>query len=135
MSLSSGTCVNFETVVHELGHVVGFWHEQSRPDRDEHVTIHYENIRTDATKQFQKLSPNSLNEMSTPYDAVSVMHYRENSFSNGRGYTIESKHGIPLSNVELSPIDVLQIRKLYNCPKSKHIFSSAVMNICNILII
>ena len=37
-------CDKFGIVVHELGHVVGFWHEHTRPDRDEWVTIILENI-------------------------------------------------------------------------------------------
>lgn len=38
-------CDKFGIVVHELGHVVGFWHEHTRPDRDRHVSIVRENIQ------------------------------------------------------------------------------------------
>jgi len=38
-------CDKFGIVVHELGHVIGFWHEHTRPDRDEHVSIIRDNIQ------------------------------------------------------------------------------------------
>lgn len=37
-------CDKFGIVVHELGHVIGFWHEHTRPDRDNHVEIISKNI-------------------------------------------------------------------------------------------
>ena len=38
-------CDKFGIVVHELGHVIGFWHEHTRPDRDQHIEILYQNIQ------------------------------------------------------------------------------------------
>ncbi|KAJ8980750.1 hypothetical protein NQ317_013755 [Molorchus minor] len=46
------TCDRFGVVVHELGHVVGLWHEHTRPDRDNHVTIVKENIMSDCKTDY-----------------------------------------------------------------------------------
>ncbi|GFY71436.1 tolloid-like protein 1, partial [Trichonephila inaurata madagascariensis] len=45
-------CDKFGIVVHELGHVVGFWHEHTRPDRDKHVQIINKNIMTGEVTPF-----------------------------------------------------------------------------------
>ena len=46
-------CDKFGIVVHELGHVVGFWHEHTRPDRDQWVTIIRDNIMVGEWKMFE----------------------------------------------------------------------------------
>ena len=67
-------CTQFGSVSHEVGHVLGFYHEQSRPDRDDHVTILRHNIRAGRGHNFLKYSRGEITT-DEPYDIGSVMHY------------------------------------------------------------
>ena len=53
LSLGPG-CVEHGVVLHELLHTLGLWHEQSRLDRDDYVTIHWDNIEAGMEDQFAK---------------------------------------------------------------------------------
>ena len=44
LSLVKPQCIDKGTVIHELLHALGFWHEHSRPDRDEHIQVIWNNI-------------------------------------------------------------------------------------------
>lgn len=55
MSLGPG-CVHVGIVMHELMHAAGFWHEQSRHDRDFYVTINWRNIKYGKHHNFEKVS-------------------------------------------------------------------------------
>lgn len=76
-------CDKFGIVVHELGHVVGFWHEHTRPDREDHVVIEKNNIMPGQEYNFNKLTEEEVNSLGQPYDYDSIMHYARNTFSKG----------------------------------------------------
>jgi hypothetical protein len=107
-------------VAHELLHALGFWHEQSRPDRDDYVKINWENVASGEEHNFEKYSFDQSQDLGTPYDYSSIMHYEWNAFSKSwLSPTIEPlQKGVTLLNAQfktLSPVDVEEIRKYYNC--------------------
>ncbi len=132
--------VNGSLIVHELVHVLGFNHEQTRPDRDYYVTIKYENIAPSIIFLFNNvlftfflnisynidhirdfiIEPNFF-DLTTPYDLKSIMHYNSNAFCLKQGsitiQSISEPKNIP-NNVELSEIDIMEIRMLYNCTET-----------------
>jgi hypothetical protein len=61
---------------HELGHVLGFFHEHQRWDRDQYVTIHYENIKPGRASDYDWVPRTNWITSGTPYDYRSIMHYR-----------------------------------------------------------
>uniref|UniRef100_A0A8C4GR64 Metalloendopeptidase n=1 Tax=Dicentrarchus labrax TaxID=13489 RepID=A0A8C4GR64_DICLA len=78
-------CDKFGIVVHELGHVIGFWHEHTRPDRDQHVSIIRDNIQPGQEYNFLKMEPGEVDSLGEVYDFGSIMHYARNTFSRLTG--------------------------------------------------
>ncbi|XP_031552406.1 protein SpAN-like isoform X2 [Actinia tenebrosa] len=86
-------CNVMGVVAHEIAHALGFWHEQSRPDRDRYVTINWRNIASGVRHNFNKYSTSMINSRGVSYDYDSLMHYSAGAFTvNGRP-TIVAKGG------------------------------------------
>ena len=71
-------------VMHELMHAAGFWHEQSRADRDDYITINWSNIRKGMEYNFLKYDLRKIDHLGAKYDTCSVMHYGAYAFAKVR---------------------------------------------------
>ncbi|VDL69291.1 unnamed protein product [Nippostrongylus brasiliensis] len=118
VSLGDG-CIQKGIIIHELMHAVGFFHEQSRADRDEHVIINWSNVESGLQDQFDKYSLNMIDHLETEYDYGSVMHYAPTAFSKNGKATIEPrKKGVEIGQrIDFSDTDLYKINKLYDCPQ------------------
>lgn len=66
------------TLLHELGHVLNLWHEQSRPDRNAYVRVNLVNVPDDLDHNFEMEDDASVYG---PYDFASLMHYGQCDFA------------------------------------------------------
>jgi len=113
------TCMKQGIIQHELMHALGFFHEQSRSDRDNYVTINWNNIKKGHEHNFNKYS--STKNQGQPYDYGSLMHYGSTEFGSwgilGPKHTITPKRkGVKIGQRNgPSAIDIQEIRLLYNC--------------------
>jgi len=115
-------CNYLGTVIHEMMHAIGFYHEHTRLDRDQYVTIYWNNIVNGRESQFKKYPHGEADYLGESYDYDSVMHYPRDGFGveiNGRRLATVVPKDKPWRKIgqrnSFSTIDVNQINKLYNC--------------------
>ncbi|XP_022808804.1 zinc metalloproteinase nas-15-like [Stylophora pistillata] len=110
-------CWTAGEVAHEIAHALGFYHEQSRPDRDEYVTINWNNIVEAEKVNFAKYGPSRINTLGVPYDYRSLMHLDDKAFSkNGEPTIVPKQAGIQIGQRESpSALDIKQMNLLYKC--------------------
>jgi hypothetical protein len=100
-------------IAHELGHVLGLWHEQARLDRDIYIDVHWENIEVEHFHNFNRRVGEGQNQGHYDYD--SIMHYSENAFSkNGKPTLVPRISGFKIGQrTHLSVGDIASVSALY----------------------
>lgn len=85
-NITLGKNCSLGNAIHEIGHTLGLWHEQSREDRDNFITIVWENIKPDYKHDFDQHI--SDGDDIGNYDYGSIMHYNSKAFSKDGQPTI-----------------------------------------------
>ncbi|PRD34275.1 UNVERIFIED_CONTAM: Astacin-like metalloprotease toxin 2 [Trichonephila clavipes] len=119
LSLGRG-CEYIGVVIHELGHAIGLYHEHTRFDRDNWITIYENNVIPGQLHNFARID--KYQELSfTPYDYESIMHYGNYAFSKEPHQlrTMVAKDGTrllePYERKGFTKNDIYTINKLYRC--------------------
>lgn len=117
--------------IHEIGHTVGLWHEQSREDRDQFVRIAWENIIPDAIHNFDQHITDG--DDIGVYDYASIMHYPPKAFSSNGEDTIVTLGGeLVGQRMGLSDGDVAAVVELYpEVLGTSHIYTASLIELAN----
>lgn len=109
--INIGSC-GFGSIVHEMLHTAGLWHEQSRADRNENITILWDNIKEDKKHNFKRHVSDGIDI--GQYDCNSIMHYSAFAFSKNSMPTIQSENCETFGQRRgMSIRDIAAINQLY----------------------
>jgi hypothetical protein len=110
--ISLGTGCGVGAAIHEIGHAIGLWHEQSRSDRDQFIEVILANVAPNRRHNFDMhiQDGDDLGQ----YDFDSIMHYPATAFSINGQPTIRARNGQIFGQRNgLSAGDIAAVRLMY----------------------
>ncbi|XP_027794098.2 meprin A subunit alpha [Marmota flaviventris] len=137
-NLSIGQGCDYKAIVeHEILHALGFYHEQSRTDRDDYVNIWWDEITSGHQHNFNIYDDNFITDLNTPYDYESIMHYGPFSFNKNDSIpTITTKipefNSIIGQRLDFSTIDLERLNRMYNCTTTHTFLDHCTFEMTNI---
>lgn len=114
----AGGCLSQGIAIHEAIHVVGYLHMHSAIDRDNYVSIMWDNIAPDMRHNFDQVDPEWFSNFNTAYDLRSIMHYPRWAFSiNGQDTVVphDSSYLNVIGANVISPGDITRLNRMYQC--------------------
>ncbi|XP_034554759.1 meprin A subunit alpha [Notolabrus celidotus] len=141
-NLSIGARCDTKSIVqHELLHALGFYHEQSRSDRDDYVRILWDQIEEGMEHNFNKYEDDFITDLNTPYDYESIMHYRPLSFNKNESIptivtTIPYFNEVIGQRLDFSALDITRLNRMYDCANTQTLLdqcSFELNNICGMI--
>lgn len=117
----SKECSGTGSVLHEIMHALGFWHEHSRPDRDEHIRVMWKNIDKSLQHNFNTRSLDTIYDFGSPYDTNSLMqgggYAHSRDLFNPSMIDLKTEEPVKIQRDQLSDEDKVEINSLYECYK------------------
>ena len=107
-------CYTQDVIIHELMHALGFYHEHTRKESREFVTIKRKKVKDGDWVNFEIHRKHHPVVMNSPYDICSIMHYDN--------YALIDKHDndrhcpYPMGEAKtFSKKDLKRLQKMYKC--------------------
>jgi hypothetical protein len=106
-------------ILHEMGHVLGFWHEQEMLDANNYIIINYQYLLPAAASVWEPAAPGIVRDVG-PFDYSSIMLYN-GYVGSANGLPVATElNGTPLpQNTNLSADDIASIDTLYPVPAGR----------------